>query len=267
MLWEGRLDLTELVSKAREQLNGCKRSENQRNGELLAILEQTRKGLDKWRRQQDDTLTSRQDTLSIAAINNPRNLDPPSPNLLLQLEYYYAQIYIFSFATTGLVRVSADGMEGLDVRHEGLTRFVSEAIMASRELLQILTGVFTKSGVLRLLAVRVWLHAVCAALFLLKTTLANTPLPPPSNDDVRLLNRTVQAFRDHAPDDLHMANRYATFLEAVIEASVPAAAFTPAATSSPTLEIGRASTTNQAGIMQPTWQESQNLDFVNVTGD
>lgn len=64
-----------------------------------------------------------------------------------------------------------------------------------------------------------------------------------------------------------MANRYATFLEAVIEASVPAAAFTPAATSSPTLEIGRASTTNQAGILQPIWQESQNLDFVNVTGD
>lgn len=79
MLWEGRLNLTELVSKAREQLNGCKRSENQRNGELLAILEQTRKGLDKWRRQQDDTLTSMQDTLSTATINNPRNLDPPSP--------------------------------------------------------------------------------------------------------------------------------------------------------------------------------------------
>lgn len=80
-------------------------------------------------------------------------------------------------------------MEGLDARHEGLTRLVSEAIMASRELLQIVTGVFAKSGVLRLLAVRVWLHAVCAALFLLKTTLANTPLPSPSNDDVRLLNR------------------------------------------------------------------------------
>ncbi|KAL2211288.1 hypothetical protein CC79DRAFT_1346479 [Sarocladium strictum] len=98
-----------------------------------------------------------------------------------------------------------------------LSAYRKAAIQACLDVLELVTKVLVPEQ-MRILPVRYWLYITSSALHLLQATVRENLPPEQAEANLNLIKKTVQALRQGSPDDTHMAMRFATFLEVVLNA-------------------------------------------------
>lgn len=140
-------------------------------------------------------------------------------NVELFLEYRYVRIYCNSIGMQAVCeRAFADTVPEAPVHESVLsslddaeTRPVQEVILDSCALLERAVAM-AESNMLRLCPVRVFLRLTTASMFLIKALgigVRNSQL----RHALGLLDAVVAGLRSEAPDDMHLASRYADLLE------------------------------------------------------
>ena len=196
-LWESFFDLAAELTKARKLLSTLKQSNsNYRSDNIIPVLEQMKRSLDRWKRQQEFLMKSA--SLSFQPLadntNNPLATDVfPLSRICIDLEYHYARLFIFAPAAHALHSTTASGSSEPDYTEPHvnvLSWFADDTKTTSSNLLHVVIKTQETSNLLRYLPVRYWLFIVSASLHLLK------------------VGRTLHA-------TLHFVNTYCLFTEPI----------------------------------------------------
>ncbi|OJJ02287.1 hypothetical protein ASPVEDRAFT_83796 [Aspergillus versicolor CBS 583.65] len=198
--WESTSDLATQMGKARDLLRSWRKSQHAAGPSIpLAAWDSFRRSLDRWKRQRQ--LNSRDISLRDACLD---------------IEYYYVRICGLSPA--------AHMFESATVSHDSpamhsLSRFADDATEASIDLLDSVIHNVAPSSFFKYAPVKTWLYIVCAALYLLKVTLKIEKRLDGSDPHIFRILSAVDAIKQNAPDDIHMAQRYATLLDILVSAA------------------------------------------------
>ncbi|KAK3897543.1 hypothetical protein C8A05DRAFT_47887 [Staphylotrichum tortipilum] len=212
-VWESYYDLSIETREASILLQSLKQSGlTLDNVNLLPELEHIERALVRWKRQH-------------AAC-----FDSSEPELLracLDIEYHYCLMYSFAPASHALQHHHTTAPShpyrsdySLAVKLAALTRLADQATRASHHMLTIMVNLGAHSSVLRYFPVRCWVLIVSANLHLLKSTLTANPEVTDADPNIQLIRASIAAIRVASPDDIHMAVRYARFLEILLNASL-----------------------------------------------
>ncbi|KAL2129400.1 hypothetical protein VTI74DRAFT_7844 [Chaetomium olivicolor] len=212
-LWESYYDLAAETRKATLLLESLKKGGmTLANPNILPELQHIERSLARWKRQHAACLNSKHAPLLSACLD---------------LEYHYSVMYSFAPAYSALQHYNANQSEpdrtpsdSYEPKVAALSRLADQATHASHQILSIVVNVLAPSNLGRYLPVRCWVFIVAANLHLLKSTLTSSSDPSDSHPNIQLLRASIAAIRDASPDDTHMANRYARFLEILLDASL-----------------------------------------------
>ncbi|KAL3477416.1 hypothetical protein BJX99DRAFT_269823 [Aspergillus californicus] len=201
-LWESAIELATYMHKARELLRGWRKSDRG-SGPLVPVAawESFRRGLDHWKSRRE-------------FLNGNMTL----PYACLDLEYYYIRLCGLSPAAHMFENASGHFQEMSYA--SSLSQFSDEATRASIDTLNCVLQSIVPTALFKFVAVKIWLYIVCAALYLLKVTLKAEDHFDYANPRIQLISRVVASIKENAPDDIHMAQRYAILLEALLNAAL-----------------------------------------------
>ncbi|KAK5026394.1 zinc finger transcriptional activator [Exophiala sideris] len=142
----------------------------------------------------------------------------------------------------------------------------NEAMNAAISMLDLVVDVLAPSNVFKFVGVRYWLYTVCACLCALKITVAKEGTLDESHPNIRLIRAAVAAMKRNSPDDIHMSQRFSTFVEIVVTAAVRSSA-SVASSQHPTARVGQsqnngASSSDDMGLSAPTpFQDFSMMNF------
>ncbi|KAL2808451.1 hypothetical protein BJX63DRAFT_35241 [Aspergillus granulosus] len=203
--WESGVELGIHMRKARELLRSWRKSEaGSGAGVPLGAWEGFRRGLDRWKRQREFS---------------SENRDLPFRSACLDIEYYYIRLCGLSPAAHMFERQG--GVE------TSFSQFADDATAASIDMLHCVLNSLAPTQAFKYAGVKIWLSIVCAALYLLKITLRTEERLDRSSPRIRLIINVVDTIKENSPDDVHMAQRYATLLEILINAALKSCAGEP----------------------------------------
>ncbi|RDW86628.1 Zn(II)2Cys6 transcription factor domain-containing protein [Aspergillus mulundensis] len=213
--WESGVELGIHMCKARELLRSWRKSEAGSGagaGVPLGAWEGFRRGLDRWKRQREFS-------------NGGADRDLPLRAACLEVEYYYIRLCGLSPAAHIFERLPDMETEGAGALQ--LAQLASDATTASIDMLHCVLHRLSPTQGFKYAGVKIWLYTVCAALYLLKITLQTEEQLDRSSPRIRLIRGVVDALKQNAPDDVHMAQRYAALLEILINAALRSCAGDP----------------------------------------
>ncbi|RAL12624.1 uncharacterized protein BO97DRAFT_477671 [Aspergillus homomorphus CBS 101889] len=203
--WESAVELGAHIRKARELLRSWRKSEaGSGAGVPLGAWEGFRRGLDRWKRQRDFS----NDAQSLSLRNS-----------CLDIEYYYVRLCGLSPAAHIVERQAGN--------ETSLSDFADDATTASIDMLHCVLHRLVLTRAFRYVGVKIWLHIVCAALYLLKITLKTEERLDHSSPRIRLILNVVDSIKENSPDDVHLAQRYAALLEILVHAALESCARGP----------------------------------------
>ncbi|KAL4901259.1 hypothetical protein BDW74DRAFT_187735 [Aspergillus multicolor] len=205
--WESAVELGVHMSKARELLRSWRRTEAGSGAVPLAAWEGFRRGLDRWKRQRE---------LSNGDAGADMHQGLPLRAACLDVEYYYIRLCGLSPAAHIFERLPDIQMETAGA----LSQLASDATAASIDMLHCVLHCLAPTQAFKYAGVKIWLYTVCAALYLLKSTLQTEERLDRSSPRIRLILGVVDAIKENSPDDVHMAQRYAALLEILINAAL-----------------------------------------------
>ena len=142
-------------------------------------------------------------------------LDKPFFNILF-IEYHFVRVYTHSVGMQAVVeRVLADGEPNLEeVRPLNIDsidyEYIQEVIDGCCQILQKVTQL-AETGALRFSPVRIFLRITSSSIFLMKA-LSLGARQAKLRESLDILERTIQALKSNALDDIHLSSRYATLL-------------------------------------------------------
>lgn len=137
---------------------------------------------------------------------------------ILFIEYQYVRVYINSLGMQAVVERAL--AENSDISHDEIGsinlndidyEFIQEVVDGSCQILRRITKI-AELGALKFSPVRVFLRITSCSIFLLKALslgVRNAKL----HECLDILERSIQALRSSALDDIHLASRYASLLE------------------------------------------------------
>ncbi|KAE8354513.1 hypothetical protein BDV28DRAFT_81071 [Aspergillus coremiiformis] len=179
------------VSFARQQLY---------SGRYIDLLDHFRPILDKWKTE---------------------HLQVRSPNKqffdILFVEYHFVRVYTHSVGIQAVVeRVLADSdPHAEEVRALNIEpidyEYIQEVIDGCCQILQKVTQL-ADDGVLRFCPVRIFLRITSSSIFLMKALSLGTRQST-LRESLDILERSIQALRSNALDDIHLSTRYAALLD------------------------------------------------------
>ncbi|KAE8392812.1 C6 transcription factor [Aspergillus alliaceus] len=179
------------VSFARQQLH---------SGRYIELLDHFRPILDKWKDEH----------LQIRSLNK-QFFD------ILFIEYHFVRVYTHSVGMQAVVeRVLADSDPQADeVRALNIDpidyEYIQEVIDGCCQILQKVIQM-AEDGVLRFCPVRIFLRITSSSIFLMKALSLGTRQST-LRESLDILERSIQALRSNALDDIHLSTRYAALLE------------------------------------------------------
>lgn len=197
------------VSFARQQLH---------SGRYIDLLDHFRPLLTQWKEKYlrpqckcliDSTFVKYELTTWCAV------LDKPFFNILF-IEYHFVRVYTHSVGMQAVVeRVLADGEPNLEeVRPLNIDsidyEYIQEVIDGCCQILQKVTQL-AETGALRFSPVRIFLRITSSSIFLMKA-LSLGARQAKLRESLDILERTIQALKSNALDDIHLSSRYATLL-------------------------------------------------------
>ncbi|KAL2129401.1 hypothetical protein VTI74DRAFT_7845 [Chaetomium olivicolor] len=212
-IWESYYDLAAETRKATLLLESLKKGGlTLANPDILPELQHIERSFARWKRQHAACLNSSHSPLLSACVD---------------LEFHYSVMYSFAPAYSALQHYNTNQSElektpsdSYQPKVAALSRLADQATHASHKILSIVVNVLAPTNLGRYLPVRLWGLIVAANLHLLKSTLASSPDPSDSHPNIQLLRASIAAIRNTSPDDTHVANRYARFLEILLDASL-----------------------------------------------
>ncbi|KAJ9395571.1 hypothetical protein DTO282F9_7528 [Paecilomyces variotii] len=138
----------------------------------------------------------------------------------MHIDYHHARLYCFSPAAHSYHILKKEEKDSMGPEAFTLYEMAEEASSASVDMLKFTVHDFAPSKFLRYCGVRYGLYVVCCSLFLLKATLRREEQVDEHHPHIRLISDVVAAFRENAPDDIHMSQNYSLFLEVLVNAAV-----------------------------------------------
>lgn len=143
-------------------------------------------------------------------------LDKPFFNILF-IEYHFVRVYTHSVGMQAVVeRVLADGEPNLEeVRPLNIDsidyEYIQEVIDGCCQILQKVSQL-AETGALRFSPVRTFLRITSSSIFLMKA-LSLGARQAKLRESLDILEKTIQALKSNALDDIHLSSRYATLLD------------------------------------------------------
>lgn len=133
-------------------------------------------------------------------------------------DYYYARLYIFSFA---LSNRSMSGI-GSATSNDSIYKSLSDGVLSAKYIRLAVDAAYQMIGVVQhvhemgrlcLAPIRWVVRLVHAAVFLVKTVLVSSVEAMPMHQGtLEVIKATAVALKESSPDHLHLANRYASIL-------------------------------------------------------
>ncbi|EBA27314.1 C6 transcription factor, putative [Aspergillus fumigatus Af293] len=179
------------VTFARQQLQ---------SGRYIDLLDHFRPLLDKWKER----------------YLQPQLHDKPFYDDIF-IEYHFVRVYTHSVGMQAVVeRAIADGnADEEEVRPMNIDpidyEYIQEVIDGCCQILEKVTQL-ADIGALRFSPVRIFVRITSASIFLMKA-LSLGARQAKLRESLDVLERTIQALRSNALDDIHLSTRYATLLE------------------------------------------------------
>ncbi|KAE8340029.1 hypothetical protein BDV24DRAFT_175691 [Aspergillus arachidicola] len=179
------------VSFARQQLH---------SGRYIELLDHFRPILDKWKEEH----------LQVRSIKK-QYFD------ILFIEYHFVRVYTHSVGMQAVVeRVLADSdPHAEEVRALNIDpidyEYIQEVIDGCCQILQKVIQL-AENGVLRFCPVRIFLRITSSSIFLMKALSLGTRQST-LRESLDVLERSIQALRSNALDDIHLSTRYAALLD------------------------------------------------------
>ncbi|RHZ54625.1 putative C6 transcription factor [Aspergillus thermomutatus] len=179
------------VAFARQQLQ---------SGRYIDLLDHFRPLLDKWKER----------------YLQPQLHDKPFYDDIF-IEYHFVRVYTHSVGMQAVVeRALADGNANEEeVRPMNIDpidyEYIQEVIDGCCQILEKVTQL-AEIGALRFSPVRIFVRITSASIFLMKALSLGTRQAK-FRESLDVLERTIQALRSNALDDIHLSTRYATLLE------------------------------------------------------
>ncbi|EAW11335.1 putative C6 transcription factor [Aspergillus clavatus NRRL 1] len=178
------------VSFARQQLQ---------SGRYIDLLDHFRPLLDKWKER----------------YLQPQLHDKPFYDDIF-IEYHFVRVYTHSVGMQAVVeRALADCNAEGEVRSMNIDpidhEYIQEVIDGCCRILEKVTQL-AEIGALRFSPVRIFIKITSASIFLMKALSLGTRQAT-LRESLDILERTIQALRSNALDDIHLSTRYATLLE------------------------------------------------------
>ncbi|PWY78263.1 C6 transcription factor [Aspergillus heteromorphus CBS 117.55] len=135
---------------------------------------------------------------------------------ILFIEYHFVRVYTHSVGMQAVVeRVVADNDSHGDVRATHIDpidyEYIQEVIDGCCQILHKVTQL-GDAGALRFSPVRIFLRVTSSSIFLMKALSLGTR-PAKLCESLDVLDRSVQALKSNALDDIHLSSRYAALLE------------------------------------------------------
>jgi hypothetical protein len=133
------------------------------------------------------------------------------------IEYHFVRVYTHSVGMQAVVeRAIADGnADEEEVRPMNIDpidyEYIQEVIDGCCQILEKVTQL-ADIGALRFSPVRIFVRITSASIFLMKALSLGTRQAK-LRESLDVLERTIQALRSNALDDIHLSTRYATLLE------------------------------------------------------
>ncbi|KAE8374610.1 hypothetical protein BDV26DRAFT_269629 [Aspergillus bertholletiae] len=180
------------VSFARHQLH---------SGRYIELLDHFRPILDKWKEEH----------LLVRSFNKQQYFD------ILFIEYNFVRVYTHSVGMQAVVeRVLADSDPHTEeVRALNIDpidyEYIQEVIDGCCQILQKVIQL-AENGVLRFCPVRIFLRITSSSIFLMKALSLGTRQST-LRESLDVLERSIQALRSNALDDIHLSTRYAALLD------------------------------------------------------
>ncbi|PYH98817.1 C6 transcription factor [Aspergillus ellipticus CBS 707.79] len=135
---------------------------------------------------------------------------------ILFIEYHFVRVYTHSVGMQAVVeRVVADNDLHGDARATHIEpidyEYIQEVIDGCCQILHKVTQL-GETGALRFSPVRIFLRVTSSSIFLMKALSLGTR-PAKLCESLDILDRSVQALKSNALDDIHLSSRYAALLE------------------------------------------------------
>ncbi|PYH34316.1 putative C6 transcription factor [Aspergillus neoniger CBS 115656] len=136
---------------------------------------------------------------------------------ILFIEYHFVRVYTHSVGMQAVVeRAVADSEPNAeDVRATNIDpidyEYIQEVIEGCCQILQKVAQL-GETGALRFSPVRIFLRVTSSSIFLMKALSLGTR-PAKLRESLDILDRSVQALKSNALDDIHLSSRYAALLE------------------------------------------------------
>ncbi|OOO10667.1 Zn(2)-C6 fungal-type DNA-binding domain [Aspergillus oryzae] len=179
------------VSFARQQLH---------SGRYIELLDHFRPILDKWKEEHLQVRSFKKQYFDI-----------------LFIEYHFVRVYTHSVGMQAVVeRVLADSdPRAEEVRALNIDpidyEYIQEVIDGCCQILQKVIQL-AENGVLRFCPVRIFLRITSSSIFLMKALSLGTRQST-LRESLDVLERSIQALRSNALDDIHLSTRYAALLD------------------------------------------------------
>ncbi|KAE8137670.1 hypothetical protein BDV38DRAFT_246667 [Aspergillus pseudotamarii] len=179
------------VSFARQQLH---------SGRYIELLDHFRPILDKWKEEHLQVRSLKKQYFDI-----------------LFIEYHFVRVYTHSVGMQAVVeRVLADSdPHAEEVRALNIDpidyEYIQEVIDGCCQILQKVIQL-AENGVLRFCPVRIFLRITSSSIFLMKALSLGTRQST-LRESLDVLERSIQALRSNALDDIHLSTRYAALLD------------------------------------------------------
>ncbi|KAB8274456.1 C6 transcription factor [Aspergillus minisclerotigenes] len=179
------------VSFARQQLH---------SGRYIELLDHFRPILDKWKEEHLQVRSFKKQYFDI-----------------LFIEYHFVRVYTHSVGMQAVVeRVLADSdPHAEEVRALNIDpidyEYIQEVIDGCCQILQKVIQL-AENGVLRFCPVRIFLRITSSSIFLMKALSLGTRQST-LRESLDVLERSIQALRSNALDDIHLSTRYAALLD------------------------------------------------------
>ncbi|ODQ67132.1 hypothetical protein NADFUDRAFT_8248, partial [Nadsonia fulvescens var. elongata DSM 6958] len=194
---KAQIGLLQIMSLAHETLYGSRETTREllKGGKYLLFLSMFTPHLNNWEDRYRDILILRETSTLMTKLETES----------LLLEFHYTRLYIYSLSLSGIQAKSVEEIVPS-------SRYVGMATDAASEVLNV--AIRTHSyGMLDLAPIRWIVRFVHATIFLVKSY-ALTPYPTKAfqRQMVYMIHKISETLREASPDELHLANRYATIL-------------------------------------------------------